>query len=368
MIKKIRLSFWGVFAILTIALGLVLTVLRFSQGLGKVTALTDAYPWGLWIGFDVVCGVGLAAGGFTIAAMVYLFGFEKYHPIVRPAILTAFLGYVLVIFGLMFDLGRPWSIWHAIIMWNPRSVMFEVAWCVMLYTTVLALEFSPVLLERFKLQKALRIYKAMVIPLVLLGVILSTLHQSSLGSLFLIFPEKLHPFWYSPLLPVFFYLSAISVGLAMVIVESFLSFRAFGKQIEFHLLDDLARYMVAMLLLYATFKFVDFRNRHVFHLLWEPGPEKWFFFLEVGIGILIPVALLMVRRLRRDPRILFASAGMVVAGFVLNRLNTSITGFERYHGFAYFPSWMEICITLFVVTLGVVAYRFAVKYLPVFEH
>jgi Ni/Fe-hydrogenase subunit HybB-like protein len=121
-------------------------------------------------------------------------------------------------------------------------------------------------------------------------------------------------------------------------------------------------------LLYATFKVVDFRNRHVFHLFTEPGPEKWFFFLEVGIGILIPVVLLMVRRLRRDPRILFAGASMVVAGFVLNRLNTSITGFERYHGFAYFPSWMEICVTLFVVTLGVVAYRFAVKYLPVFEH
>ena len=139
-----KLTFWKVIGIIFILGGLVSGALRFSLGLGATTHLSDATPWGLWIGFDVVTGVGLAAGGFTLCGIVYIFNIKRFRPIVRPTILTAFLGYLLVIMGLMFDLGRPWAIWHAIVMWNPHSVMFEVAWCVMLYTTVLALEFSPV--------------------------------------------------------------------------------------------------------------------------------------------------------------------------------------------------------------------------------
>jgi Ni/Fe-hydrogenase subunit HybB-like protein len=199
-----KLTFWRVALILILISGLYSTILRFTQGLGAATALTDRFPWGLWVGFDVLCGVGLAAGGFTIAAVVYIFHFERFHPIVRPAILTAFLGYGLVAVALLYDLGRPYRIWHAMVMWNPHSVMFEVAWCVMLYLTVLALEFSPVVLERFQLAKPLKIIKAITIPLVIAGVLLSTLHQSSLGSLYLIVPSKLHPYWYSPWLPVLF--------------------------------------------------------------------------------------------------------------------------------------------------------------------
>jgi Ni/Fe-hydrogenase subunit HybB-like protein len=371
MLRKLpNITFWGVVGALLVVSGIVLTVLRFTQGLGRVTALNDAYPWGLWIGFDVVCGVGLAAGGFTIAALVYLFGFEKYHPIVRPAILTAFLGYIMVVFGLMYDLGRPWSIWHAIIMWNPRSVMFEVAWCVMLYSTVLALEFSPLVMERFKMHRALRYFRYILIPLIILGVILSTLHQSSLGSLFLIVPEKLHPFWYSPLLPVFFYLSAIAVGLAMVIVESYLSFRAFGKTIEMPLLTQLARYMVFVLIFYTALKVADYRNRDVFRLLAEDGPERLFLLLEVVLGVFAPIVMFSIRRIRENYIGLFAGALLAVFGFIMNRINTTITGFESYHGFNYFPSIGEIGISIFIVTLGIIAYRLCVKYLPVFgeEH
>ena len=173
--------------------------------MGASTALSDSFPWGLWIGFDILCGVALAAGGFTISACVYIFNIQRFKPIVRPTILTAFLGYLLVIIALLFDLGRPYRIWHPLVMWNPRSVMFEVGWCVTLYTTVLALEFSPMLLQHLKWEFPLKIVKSLMIPLVILGVILSTLHQSSLGSLYLIVPHKLHPFWYSSFLPVFFY-------------------------------------------------------------------------------------------------------------------------------------------------------------------
>src|SRR5512137_1095249 len=145
-------------------------------------------------------------------AVVHLFHLRRFEPIVRPTVLTGFLGYLFVVFALLFDLGQPWRIWHALVFWNPHSVMFEVAWCVMLYTTVLALEFAPVVLERFRLERPRRMLRAVSTPLVIAGVILSTLHQSSLGSLYLIVPEKLHPLWYSPLLPVLFYLSAVGIG------------------------------------------------------------------------------------------------------------------------------------------------------------
>ncbi|HEY6946219.1 MAG TPA: NrfD/PsrC family molybdoenzyme membrane anchor subunit, partial [Candidatus Acidoferrum sp.] len=194
----LRWSFWQIVAGVLMISGVYAAYIRVTQGLGGATRLSDQFPWGLWIGFDILCGVGLAAGGFTLAATVHIFNIERYKPILRPAILTAFLGYLLVILALMFDLGLPYRIWHPLVMWNPHSVMFEVGWCVTLYTTVLALEFLPVVLEQFRWNRALKIMRAVLIPLVILGVILSTLHQSSLGSLYLIVPQKLYPLWYSP--------------------------------------------------------------------------------------------------------------------------------------------------------------------------
>ena len=215
-----KITVWRVvFAVLMIA-GAYATYLRVRYGLGAVTNLSDQFPWGIWIGFDILCGVGLAAGGFTLVAIVHIFNIEKYHPILRPAILTAFLGYVLVVVALLFDLGRPDRVWHPLVMWNPHSVMFEVAWCVTLYTTVLALEFAPAVFEKLGWKKPLDWLKFISVPLMIVGVLLSTLHQSSLGSLYLIVPHKLYALWYTPVLPVFFYLSAICVGLAMTIFES----------------------------------------------------------------------------------------------------------------------------------------------------
>ena len=213
---------WTVAAII-LALGAYATFVRFFRGLGASTALNDLAPWGLWIGFDVMAGVALAAGGFVIAATVHIFHREKYEPLLRPAILTAFLGYLLVITGLLYDLGQPWRIWHTLIYWNPHSVLFEVAWCVMIYTGVLALEFAPIMFERLRVPRIRRILRTITIPLIILGITLSTMHQSSLGSMFLIFPSKLSALWYTPILPLLFFTSAVAVGLAMVTVESLLS-------------------------------------------------------------------------------------------------------------------------------------------------
>jgi Ni/Fe-hydrogenase subunit HybB-like protein len=363
-----KITFWRGAAALFLAAAALGAWLRFTRGLGAVTHLSDAFPWGLWIGFDVLCGVGLAAGGFTVAAIVHVFNVKRFEPIVRPSILTAFLGYLLVIVALMFDLGRPLSIWHAIVMWNPRSVMFEVAWCVMLYTTVLALEFAPVVLERLRLRRALRILRQAMIPVIILGVLLSTLHQSSLGSLYLIVPGKLYALWYTPYLPVLFFVSAIAAGLAMVVFESFLSARAFGRGLELGLLSELGRVSAVVLAVYAAMKFVDLAGRSALGLLWAPRSETAFYWAEVAVGVLAPLALLAVRRVRESPRGLFAGAVLVLVGFVLNRLNVCLTGMEAAAGGHYFPSWVEIAVTVGVVTAGFVGFALAARYLPVFAH
>src|SRR3972149_3868963 len=207
--------------------GAVLAAVRFIRGLGAVTNLSDQFPWGVWIGFDVMVGVALAAGAFTVNATVHVFHLDRYRPLLRPAVLTGFLGYLMVIIALLVDLGRPWNIWHPIVMWNPHSVMFEVAWCVMLYTAVLALEFGQAVLERLGRWRLLQIARLSITPLAVAAVILSPLPQSSLGSLFLIAPGKLHPLWYTPLLPFLFFVSALAVGLAMVTAEATASARTF---------------------------------------------------------------------------------------------------------------------------------------------
>ncbi len=344
------------------------TIVRFVVGLGASTRLNDRFPWGLWIGFDVLCGVGLAAGGFTVAGIVYIFNAKRFEPIIRPTILTAFLGYLLVIVGLMFDLGRPLQIWHAIIMWNPRSVMFEVAWCVMLYTTVLALEFAPVVLEKFKLTRTIAVLKKISIPIIILGVLLSTLHQSSLGSLYLIVPYKLYALWYSPILPIFFWVSAVAVGCAMVIFESFLSARAFKRGLEMHLLTEIGRIAVVMLGVYLMMKFMDLYNRHLLRLLFVARTETYLYWLEMVVGVIAPMLLLMSGRVRRTQRGLFAGALMIVLGFILNRMNITITGMESSAGAHYFPSWMELSITAAIITGGFVAFALAARYLPIFEY
>ena len=365
--KLPKFTFWRAVLLVILAAGFYSTLLRFTKGLGAATHLSDRFPWGLWIGFDVICGVGLAAGGFTLAAIVYVFHLRRFHPILRPSILTAFLGYALVAAALLIDLGRPYNIWHPLVMWNPHSVMFEVAWCVMLYLTVLALEFSPAVFERFRMQKPLMVLRAITIPLVIVGVLLSTLHQSSLGSLFLIVPSKLHPYWYSPLLPLFFFISAVGTGMAIVIFESNLSARAFGREIEMPLLAALGRAMAVVLGGYGILRLLDLWRRGALVHLREPSTETFLFVLEIVLGLLTPLFLLLLRRVREDREGLFAAAVLVITGFLLNRLNVSITGLEYSAHAHYFPKWTEVAVTLSMVGAMFLCFALAVRYLNVFE-
>jgi len=339
---------------------------RFSEGLGAVSGMNDAAPWGLWIGADVFAGVALAAGGFVIAATVHIFRIERFKPILRPTVLTAFLGYMLVAVALFIDIGRPLSWWHPLVMWQEHSIMFEVTWCVILYSTVLAIETSPPVLERLGLTKLLRLVKIITIPVVIAGVILSTMHQSSLGSLYLIVPGKLYPLWYSPLLPVFFLLSAVAAGMCVIIVESYFSAKILRRGLEDSLLADLGRAASIILFLYLAIKFADLTVRGAWGMLPEHNLQGGLFLLEMLGGVALPAILLSSRKVRSMPRGLLVASLLVMAGVVLNRLNVSWFGMSVSDQLHYIPTWMEIAVSLGSVTVGTMVFFLAVHYLPVF--
>jgi Ni/Fe-hydrogenase subunit HybB-like protein len=363
-----KITFWKVVLVLTWLAGLVAVIVRFTQGLGAATNLSDKFPWGLWIGFDVITGVGLAAGGFIIAATVHVFHVKRFYPILRPTILTAFLGYLLVIVALLIDVGRPDRIYNPLFMGNPHSALFEVAMCVMFYTTVLFFEFSPILFERLGWSGPKRWIGRVTVPLVILGVILSTMHQSSLGSLFLIVPQKLYTFWYSASLPILFFISAVAAGCAMVIFESHLSFRAFGHRLKEDVLADIGRVLLVVLVIYALLKVYDFYGRGVWHEFFLPRNETWLFWLEILSGVVAPIVLLSIRKVRLSTRGLYYAAVCTIVGFLLNRLNVSTTGLMASSGVNYFPSWMEISITIALVSTAIFIFAMAVRYLPIFQH
>src|SRR5271169_4065404 len=369
-VPRVRFTFWKAIFLFIMAAGIYCTYLRFFRGLGASTNLSDQFPWGLWIGFDVMCGVMLAAGGFTLTAAVEIFNIKRWHSIMRPTILTAFMGYLLVCAALMYDLGLPWNIWHPLIMRNPHSVMFEVAYCVMLYTTVLALEFSPIVFERLKWNWALQAVRSVMIVFVILGVILSTLHQSSLGTLYMIMPNKLHAFWYSPLLPVFFYISSIAVGLAMIIFESSMSSKYFGRELELPILRDLGRVLMVVLTIYGILRLEDLYHRGVLGMVFVSGYEQRFFLLEIFLSVLLPLGLLLVPKIRESAQGLYLAAVLTLLGFVTNRLNVTITGVENAVGARYTPKWTEVVITAMFVAIGFALFGLAARYLPIFprEH
>jgi Ni/Fe-hydrogenase subunit HybB-like protein len=363
-----KITFWRLLFFITMILGAYSAYVRYFRGLGAVSNMTDQFPWGLWIGFDCLCGIMLAAGGFCISGAVYLFNVERLHCIVRPVILTAFLGYCLFIVGLLFDLGRPWFIWHQLIYMNPHSVMFEVGICVMTYTAVLFFEFLPNVLEKFNLVWALKIVKFLMPMLIVAGILLSTLHQSSLGSLYLIMPSKLHPFWYSPALPFFFFGSAIAVGLAMTIFESTQSAKALGKHLELSVITELGGALLIALWVNALLRFEDLFHRGMLAKVIQPSYEAYFLWLELTLSFVIPITMLSLKRVRLSPKGLYLASLSAILGFVTNRLNISITGFETWAGRHFVPKWTELMITVSIITMGFFVFGLAVKYLPIYEH
>lgn len=392
------------------AAGLLAAIYRFIMGLGPTTHLTDQYPWGIWVAFDVVCGVALAAGGFTTAAVVYIFWGEKYHGLVRPAVLTGFLGYFIVAMGLMADLGLPWHIWHPIIFWPKHSALFEVAWCVMLYLTVLALEFLPSVFERFKLDKLYTLYNKLVpwfivlalswftyimslsivwslaalvvlslialflpklvhsdrgvpVLLIIAGILFSTAHQSSLGTLFLLTQDKLHHLWWTPMLPVNFFVSATAVGFAMVIFESTISSQVYRRPFENKALAGFGKIMVGVLLVYLVMKLVDVSVRGQLEQL-----ASWYgvlFAAELIIGVIIPIVMLLSPRIRDNIWPRFWVAVLVIFGLIFNRFNVTLVAMRRPGEGHYFPSPEEILITVALVSAIMFLYNVLARFFPV---
>ncbi len=363
---KIKLTFWRVVFLVIMALGLYSTYVRYLHGLGAVSNMTDQFPWGFWIGFDCLCGVMLAAGGFCMVGAVYLFNVESLHSVVKPAVLTAFLGYLLFIVGLLFDLGRPWFIWHQLIYMNPHSVMFEVGFCVMTYTAVLFFEFLPNVFEKLNLKTPSKWIHKVYPVLIVLGILLSTLHQSSLGSLYLIMPSKLHPFWYSPALPFFFFGSAVAVGLAMTIFESTQSAKALGRHLELSVLVRLGGALLVALWVNALLRFEDYLHRGLLRQILRPSYEAYFLWLELALSFVIPITLLSFKKVRLSPNWLYLASVISLFGFITNRLNVSLIGFETYVGHHYLPKWTEFSVTLMIVAMGFALFRVAVQYLPIF--
>jgi Ni/Fe-hydrogenase subunit HybB-like protein len=358
-------------AALILAIGIPVTVYRFTFGLGAATRLSQTSPWGIWIGFDVLSGVALAAGGYTMAAAVYIFGLQKYHPVVRPAVLTGFLGYLFVVIGLLADLGSPWRLPVPVFYsFGTQSVMFEVAWCVALYSTVLAFEFLPPFFEWLGWSRARAFAVKFALPAIILGIVLSTLHQSSLGALFLLAKDKIHPFWYSPYIPLFFFISSIIAGLSMVIVESSLSHRAFRDQLDPDTHVDLdgitlglSRGAAIVLFAYFFLRLQGFLDGGRFDLL-PTAYGAWFAFEMIGF-ILAPALLFGWAARTNRTAVARGVAAWTVLGIVVNRLNISVIAVNWSRPVAYYPSWMEIVISITIVTIGILTFRWIVNRMPV---
>jgi len=343
-------------------------IIRYLYGLGAISNLSDGRPWGLWISFDLYSGVALAAGGFTLAGAVYIFNRKKYYPVVRPAILTAFLGYQLVILALLVDVGQPWYLWHAIIYWNIHSPLFEVAVCVMTYTAVLALEFSPAVFERLNWHIPLKAIRAIQIPLVITGVVLSTLHQSSLGTMLLMMPNSLSALWYTPILPLLFLFSAVAVGPAMAIFESTLSTKVFGHKLSLDILAGLGKVIPYILGLYLLLKIIDLMVAGELGLAFSWSPYSLLWWAEIIIGVILPIILFSLPNVRQSRNLLFWTAILVIIGLIINRFNVSLLALEPRPGTSYFPHWMEFAISAGLIADALLIFMAANRVLPIMHH
>jgi Ni/Fe-hydrogenase subunit HybB-like protein len=387
-VKSVPFFTRGVMVVMAVALvGWGFGLFRMIFGLEAATNLNDQYPWGLWIAIDVATGVALAAGGFTSAALAHIFHRGKYNPLTRAALLTAALGYTFVAIGLLFDLGRYYNVWHPIFFWQGNSVLFEVGMCVTIYLTVLYLEFLPIVAERFRdgitlpgplrrlgpllhalLRLGDKITSKMMWALIIAGVVLSTMHQSSLGALMVIAPTKMHPLWYTPILPLLFLASAIAVGLAMVVFESLVASRSFKRTPEMGALTPLARLLPLVLGFYLALKVGDLVIRDAWPYLLVWSTETMMFLLEVVLCGILPLAMLFLAPFQRRPGLLFIPAALIIAGVAINRVNVFLVAYKPpFATESYFPSVAEFAVTAGLIATIVLIYRFAALNLPIME-
>jgi len=359
-------SFWGVVQLLLLLGAVGVAVAKLVYGLGAVTNLTDDWPWGLWVAFDVGVYIASAAGGFVLAAIVYIFKVEAFRPLVKPAILIGALGYTIGAIGIAIDLGRSPLIVHPVWMWQFGSIMFEVAWCVMAYLTVLYLEFSPNIFTRLRLQNALKIQHAVVIPLVIFGILLSFLHQSSLGALFLIAPDE-SGLWNLPLMGYLFVISAMAIGLSVLTFFSVIVAKAWKLTLRLDLLPKVMLIAAWIMVFYLGLRAFDTASSGGFADLGADTPLTILFLVEVGLGMILPVILIFMKRVRESRAGLLWTSGLFIMGMVLNRLNTLVIGHAPARVSSYFPTVWEFIFTLGLIAGAMYAFRLAAKYLPVFS-
>jgi len=351
--------------IVILMLGAISAAVRLFFGLGATTNLSDAYPWGLWVSFDILAGVALAGGGFTMAAAIYIFNLKKYEPLLRPAKVSAFIGYLIFVVGLFFDLGQPWRIWHPMVMWNPHSVLFEVSWCVMLYTTVLGIDIFIYALEKWQKYDWVKFFRDIYLVLVVAGIMLSALHQSSLGALYLLMPEKMSTLWATGALGPLFFTSAVIGGMSVVTLESLISSWAYNRELELKLLSSFSKGLALALLVYFAMKVTDLYARGATVWVWDK--PHFFFFLELFGTVALPALLLSFREVRNSVTGLYWGAGLAAFGVVLNRFNVSLTSYGGYREFSYFPSAVEIILTLALIAGGILVFDLGTRYLPIYK-
>ncbi|HML39622.1 MAG TPA: Ni/Fe-hydrogenase cytochrome b subunit [Bellilinea sp.] len=345
------------------AFGLSVAAYRWIVGLGATTALSDGRGWGIWISFDMMSGVALAAGAFTLSAVVYIFNLKEFYPIVRPTILTGFISYLLAAMTLLVDLGLPIRIWHLLIYQNVHSPLFEIGICVMTYLTVLALEFSPIVFESLGWKVPLKWVRRITIPLVIAGAVLSTMHQSTLGTMLTIMPTKIHPLWYSRLMPLYFYLTAIAAGLAMTIFEMYHSARTYQYKFELRLASKLAKAIPVVLGIYLVIRTADLVITGNYVYLFQGGWPTLMFIAEVVGGVIFPSLLMLDPFMRNHRDGVVWAATFVIGGLILNRFNASLIFMS---GDFYLPSWSEIAVSIGLTCLGLIMYDAAIRFLPMF--
>ncbi|MDP1547456.1 MAG: Ni/Fe-hydrogenase cytochrome b subunit [Anaerolineales bacterium] len=376
--KFLRIGLLPSILLILMGIAFISAMARYAFGIGAISDLSYSYPWGFWISFDLFTGVVISSGGFLMAGTVYILRIKEFEPLLRPSVLTAFLGYIMVAIALLVDLGQPLRIWYMMIHWNHTSVLLEIGICVMTYLTVLAIEFAPVVLERFpKLHKVAHLIHKFIMPFVILGVVLSTLHQSSLGSLLLIQPTKLHPLWWTPILPIMFFVSAITVGMAMIILESSLSSRYFQRGLETHLLEKLAKALPIFLGVYALLKFGELVFTGELGLLFTSGVMSVLFWAELLIGVVTPIVWFSVKKNRTSPNGLLIGAIIVLVGMILNRFNVSWFAVKHPDPMFYMPTFMsnvdyfptlpEVSVSIGIFAAGILAFGLLAKYFPVFD-
>lgn len=349
-----------------IALMLAVLVVRFLFGLGAVTALNDGYPWGIWVVVDVMIGSALACGGFSVAMLVYIFNRGEYHPLVRPALLASLFGYTLAGAAVIFDLGRWWNVWN--MYWpgsiNLNSVMFEVAVCITLYIVVIWIEFSPTFLEQMGKHETRKKVNKVMFFVIALGTVLPMMHQSSLGTLLVVLGGQIHPLWQTPMVPLLYLLTAITMGYAVVLFESCLASSAYRRKIEMHMLTPLAKVMLGLLVAFLIVRMGDLLVRGALPQAFVPSIEALAFWLETACFI-APLLLIGAETNRRNPARLFLAGVLLMLGGALMRLNGYLIGYETGDGFSYFPTLAEVLVTVGVFAINVLGYIIITRRFPV---